>query len=77
MARSWIERFPETIAGVVAAVGRQWQTAEEHFRTALKHKLTTHPTSSSKQPRCYWVAVGALGNQRPYREPSTKRMATA
>jgi tetratricopeptide (TPR) repeat protein len=32
----WIERFPQTIAGVAAAAGRQWQQAEEHFRTALK-----------------------------------------
>jgi len=31
-----IARFPQTIAGIAAAAGRQWERAEEHFRTALQ-----------------------------------------
>jgi len=33
---SWVARFPQTIAGIAAAAGRQWERAGEHFRIALK-----------------------------------------
>lgn len=32
---SWVARFPQTIAGIAAAAGRQWERAAEHFRIAL------------------------------------------
>jgi hypothetical protein len=33
---SWVARFPQTIAGIAAAAGRQWEPAAEHFRIALR-----------------------------------------
>lgn len=31
-----ISRFTHTIAGIAAAAARQWETAEDHFRIALR-----------------------------------------
>ena len=31
-----ISRFPQTIAGLAAAAGKQWDKAEDHFQTAMK-----------------------------------------
>jgi tetratricopeptide (TPR) repeat protein len=33
---AWISRFSQTMAGVAAAAGRQWETAEMHFHLALQ-----------------------------------------
>ena len=35
-----IFRFTQTVAGIAAAAGRRWETAEEHFRTALQQAET-------------------------------------
>ena len=31
-----ISRFTQTVAGLAAAAARQWETAEDHFQTALR-----------------------------------------
>ena len=34
-----ISRFPQTVAGLAAAAGKQWDKAEEHFQIAMKQAV--------------------------------------
>jgi tetratricopeptide (TPR) repeat protein len=57
VAFPWIARFPQTIAGVAAAAGRQWQQADEHFRTALKQADDTSYQLEQAECRRFYASM--------------------
>lgn len=49
-----ISRFPQTVAAMAAAAGRQWQRAEAHFQAAIRHADSMpHPLERCEARRFY------------------------
>ena len=64
--------MPETAAGISAAAGREWDTAEAHFRTALRYAEEIPHKLEQPQVR-YWYAKtlidrGAAGDRDKARQ---------
>lgn len=64
---AWVSRFSQTMAGVAAAAGRQWDTAEKHFRLALQQaERFPHRLEQVEIRRFYGAMLldrGALNDQ--------------
>ena len=58
------DRLVETLTGMAAAAGRQWQDAETHYQTAL-HLADEVPVVSEQAEARYWYALMLVDRDDP------------